>query len=43
MSRRIWYASYGSNPSYRNRFLCYIAGGKPAGAKETESRKSIPG
>jgi hypothetical protein len=33
MSRKIWYASYGSNLSYRNRFLCYIAGGKPAGAK----------
>jgi hypothetical protein len=33
MKRNIWYASYGSNLSYRNRFLCYIAGGKPAGAK----------
>jgi hypothetical protein len=34
MSRKVWYASYGSNLSYRNRFLCYIAGGRPAGAKK---------
>jgi hypothetical protein len=33
MTQKVWYASYGSNLSYRNRFLCYIVGGRPAGAK----------
>lgn len=32
MNRTIWYASYGSNLTYRHRFLCYIAGGTPAGS-----------
>jgi hypothetical protein len=36
-SRRIWYASYGSNLSYQNRFMCYIAGGKPAGSSKTNA------
>jgi len=31
-SKKIWYASYGSNLSYQKRFMCYIAGGTPAGA-----------
>src|SRR5258708_7844443 len=29
----IWYASYGSNLSFKNRFMCYIAGGRPLGAQ----------
>lgn len=29
----IWYASYGSNIS-RDRFLCYIKGGKPIGSQK---------
>src|SRR5204862_84081 len=28
----IWYASYGSNLSFRDRFMCYVVGGKPAGS-----------
>jgi hypothetical protein len=31
----IWYASYGSNLS-KERFLCYIQGGKPEGSKKYE-------
>jgi hypothetical protein len=30
----IWYASYGSNLNYKGRFLCYIVGGTPLGAKK---------
>lgn len=40
----IWYASYGSN-IFRERFLCYIQGGKPNGSqKEHEgcTDKSLP-
>jgi len=33
----VWYASYGSNLAYRNRFLCYINGGTPAGSKKSNS------
>lgn len=33
----VWYASYGSNLS-RDRFLCYLQGGRPEGA-----RRSFPG
>ncbi len=33
-STHIWYASYGSNIS-TERFMCYIQGGKPAGATRT--------
>ncbi|WP_018657885.1 hypothetical protein [Actinomadura flavalba] len=28
---RLWYAAYGSN-LYRERFACYLAGGRPSGA-----------
>src|SRR5436305_7842838 len=35
VSKRIWYASYGSNLSYQKRFMCYIAGGRPAGSQNT--------
>ncbi|MFC7061504.1 hypothetical protein [Halobacillus seohaensis] len=31
----VWYASYGSNLS-RDRFLCYIKGGKPKGSEKIE-------
>jgi len=31
----VWYASYGSNIN-RERFLCYIKGGRPKGSTETE-------
>lgn len=31
----VWYASYGSNLN-RDRFLCYIYGGKPVGSEKTE-------
>ena len=31
---RLWYASYGSNLS-RDRFLCYLRGGRPEGATRT--------
>lgn len=34
-SEYIWYASYGSNLS-RDRFLCYIKGGKPEGSSKVE-------
>ncbi|MGP4108679.1 hypothetical protein ACTWQM_16650 [Virgibacillus sp. L01] len=40
----VWYASYGSNLS-RDRFLCYIKGGKPKGAEKLEvgcKDKSLP-
>jgi hypothetical protein len=37
MTDRIWYASYGSNLSYHNRFMCYIAGGKPEGSSKRNS------
>lgn len=30
----VWYASYGSNLS-RDRFLCYLQGGRPTGASRT--------
>jgi hypothetical protein len=30
----LWYASYGSNLS-RDRFLCYLRGGRPEGARRT--------
>jgi len=33
MQDYVWYASYGSNLS-EDRFMCYIKGGKPAGAKK---------
>lgn len=36
----IWYASYGSNMS-RERFMCYIEGGRPPGAKKTQQRMSV--
>lgn len=32
MERYVWYACYGSNLNY-DRFICYIKGGKPKGAK----------
>lgn len=31
----VWYASYGSNLN-RDRFLCYIKGGKPKGSEKVE-------
>src|SRR5687767_6536481 len=31
---RVWYASYGSNLA-RDRFLCYLRGGRPEGATRT--------
>lgn len=31
----IWYASYGSNLN-RERFMCYIGGGRPKGSEKTE-------
>jgi hypothetical protein len=31
---QVWYASYGSNLS-RDRFLCYLRGGRPEGASRT--------
>jgi hypothetical protein len=34
----VWYASYGSNLAYQQRFLCYINGGTPVG-----SHRSNPG
>ncbi|ENH96014.1 hypothetical protein J416_13089 [Gracilibacillus halophilus YIM-C55.5] len=34
-NRYVWYASYGSNLS-RERFLCYIRGGRPRGADKEE-------
>ncbi|WP_332697122.1 hypothetical protein [Halalkalibacter lacteus] len=34
-SNYIWYASYGSNLS-KDRFLCYIRGGKPMGSEKVE-------
>lgn len=40
----VWYASYGSNLS-KDRFLCYIRGGKPKGAEKVEvgcRDKSLP-
>lgn len=40
----VWYASYGSNLS-RDRFLCYIKGGKPRGSEKVEvgcKDKSLP-
>ncbi|WP_226036604.1 hypothetical protein [Aquibacillus saliphilus] len=40
----VWYASYGSNLS-RDRFLCYIKGGKPIGSEKVEvgcRDKSLP-
>lgn len=33
-SDSIWYASYGSNLQ-KERFLCYIRGGKPKGREDT--------
>lgn len=30
----LWYVAYGSN-LHRDRFLCYLAGGRPAGAART--------
>nr|WP_309101474.1 hypothetical protein [Fredinandcohnia onubensis] len=35
MKQYVWYASYGSNIN-RDRFLCYIKGGRPKGSTETE-------
>ncbi|WP_449538699.1 hypothetical protein [Ferdinandcohnia sp. Marseille-Q9671] len=35
MKQYVWYASYGSNIS-RERFLCYIKGGRPKGSNLTE-------
>ncbi len=40
----VWYASYGSNLS-RERFLCYIKGGRPKGSEKREvgcRDKSLP-
>lgn len=40
----VWYASYGSNLN-RDRFLCYIKGGKPEGSSKVEvgcKDKSLP-
>lgn len=40
----VWYASYGSNLS-RDRFLCYIKGGRPKGSEKREvgcRDKSLP-
>ncbi|MGP4039749.1 hypothetical protein ACTWP4_07595 [Gracilibacillus sp. D59] len=40
----VWYASYGSNLS-RERFLCYIKGGRPRGSEKREvgcRDKSLP-
>ncbi|WP_240795381.1 hypothetical protein [Aquibacillus halophilus] len=40
----VWYASYGSNLD-RDRFLCYIRGGKPKGSEKVEvgcRDKSLP-
>jgi hypothetical protein len=40
----VWYASYGSNLS-RDRFLCYIKGGRPKGSEKDEvgcKDKSLP-
>ena len=31
---QVWYASYGSNLA-RDRFLCYLEGGRPKGATRT--------
>jgi len=40
MTELVWYASYGSN-LLRNRFMCYIRGGKPEGSsKEYEGCSS---
>src|ERR1039457_5739089 len=37
----VWYASYGSNLAYQERFLCYIKGGTPAGSRKMNpDRKS---
>jgi len=44
MKSYVWYASYGSN-LLEERFLCYIKGGRPEGAKRTYSGcvdKSLP-
>lgn len=44
MDQYVWYASYGSNLS-RDRFLCYIKGGKPEGSEKVEigcRNKSVP-
>lgn len=35
MKQYVWYASYGSNIN-KDRFLCYIKGGRPKGSNETE-------
>lgn len=35
MEQYVWYASYGSNIN-KDRFLCYIKGGRPKGSTETE-------
>ncbi|WP_148361244.1 hypothetical protein [Bacillus timonensis] len=35
LKQYVWYASYGSNIN-RDRFLCYIKGGRPKGSTETE-------
>ncbi|MEH7385836.1 hypothetical protein V7147_10550 [Bacillus sp. JJ1521] len=35
MKQYVWYASYGSNIN-RDRFLCYLKGGRPKGSNETE-------
>jgi len=34
LDEKVWYACYGSN-LLKERFLCYILGGKPEGAKKT--------
>lgn len=33
-NQRVWYASYGSN-MLKERFLCYISGGRPEGSRRT--------
>ncbi|KHF38159.1 hypothetical protein [Halalkalibacter okhensis] len=43
-NKYVWYASYGSNLS-KERFLCYILGGKPKGSEKIEvgcRDKSLP-
>ncbi|MBM7573365.1 hypothetical protein [Aquibacillus albus] len=43
-TKYVWYASYGSNLN-RDRFLCYIRGGKPKGSEKEEigcSDQSLP-
>jgi len=36
MKEYVWYAGYGSN-LFKDRFFCYIKGGRPEGSKTTET------